>query len=124
MRASGKAHAQLRAEILDWTLPPGTPLGEVEQSIRLGVSRTPLREALSRLRGEGLVRADGARGAVVADLGAADVRALFELRGALEDRAVRLAVTEVASARLKDLSVTPRALRGRLGLDKRLESVD
>jgi len=91
MRASGKAHAQLRAEILDWTLPPGTPLGEVEQSIRLGVSRTPLREALSRLRGEGLVRADGARGAVVADLGAADVRALFELRGALEDRAVRLA---------------------------------
>lgn len=104
MRASSRAHAQLRAEILDWTLAPGTPLAEVEQSARLGISRTPLREALAGLRAEGLVRADRGRGAVVTDLRPEDVRALFELRAALEDQAVRLAARRRDPAPFEDLA--------------------
>ena len=50
MRASTRAYEHLREEIVTWRLLPGTPLAEVEQAARLGVSRTPLREALARLR--------------------------------------------------------------------------
>ena len=49
MRASDRAYAALRDDIIEWRLLPGTVLAEVEQSARLGISRTPLREALSRL---------------------------------------------------------------------------
>lgn len=68
MRASERAYQALRAEILDWSLPPGAGLGEVEQAERLGISRTPVREALSRLVADGLAEQAPGRGTVVADL--------------------------------------------------------
>ena len=43
MRASDRAYAALREDIVEWRLRPGAVLAEVEQSERLGVSRTPLR---------------------------------------------------------------------------------
>ncbi len=92
MRASERAYKTLREEILDWSLLPGTVLAEVEQSERLGVSRTPLREALGKLNAEGLTRAArGGRGVVVSDISLEDVDQLFELRETLECKAVALA---------------------------------
>jgi GntR family transcriptional regulator, rspAB operon transcriptional repressor len=91
MRASETAYQLLRDEIIQWKLEPGTPLGEVETSLRLGVSRTPLREALSRLIAEGLVRTGPGRTAVVTSLSRRDIVELFELREALETQAARLA---------------------------------
>ncbi|WP_062385704.1 GntR family transcriptional regulator [Demequina iriomotensis] len=91
MRTSERVYEALRGEILDGTLAPGVPLAEIEQSERLGVSRTPLREALSRLQGDGLVAARGGRGLVVAGLSLEDVRYLFEIREALEVKAAGLA---------------------------------
>jgi DNA-binding GntR family transcriptional regulator len=91
MRASERAYATLREDIVDWRLPPGSVLAEVEQSERLGVSRTPLREALGRLVADGLVAQLGGRGLVVTAVSLADVTALFELRQALEQEAARLA---------------------------------
>ncbi len=91
MRTSERVYAALREEILEGTLAPGAPLGEIEQSERLGVSRTPLREALSRLQADGLVEARGGRGLVVTGLSPSDVQALFELRAALEVKAAGLA---------------------------------
>jgi GntR family transcriptional regulator, rspAB operon transcriptional repressor len=91
MRASETAYQLLRDEIIQWKLEPGSPLGEVETSIRIGVSRTPLREALSRLIAEGLVRTGPGRTAVVTGLSRADIIGLFELREALETQSVRLA---------------------------------
>ncbi len=99
MRASETAYQLLRDEIIQWKLEPGTPLGEVETSLRLGVSRTPLREALSRLIAEGLVRTGPGRTAVVTSLSRRDIVELFELREALETQAARLA------ARRRDASV-------------------
>ncbi len=90
-RASDRAYAALRAEILAWQLAPGTVLGEVELAARLGVSRTPVREALSRLAAEGLVEAQSGRGLVVSSATVDDVRGLFELREALETTAAALA---------------------------------
>lgn len=91
MRASDRAYTALRDEILEWRLMPGTVLGEVEQATRLGVSRTPLREALARLTADGLVEAQAGRGLVVTAASADSVVELFEVREALEAQAAALA---------------------------------
>ena len=91
MRASDKAYAALRGDIVDWRLPPGTVLAEVELSARLGVSRTPVREALARLTAEGLAEPQSGRGTVVSGISLDHVAELFELRSALECRAAELA---------------------------------
>lgn len=91
MRASERAYAALRDDIIEWRLGPGTVLAEVEQSERLGVSRTPLREALSRLTAEGLTTAAGGRGVVVTGISLEDIGELFELRETLEGKAAALA---------------------------------
>jgi DNA-binding GntR family transcriptional regulator len=91
MRASDRAYAALRADIVEWRLIPGTVLAEVEQSERLGVSRTPLREALGRLSAEGLTAAAGGRSVVVTGISLEDIDDLFELRGIIECRAAALA---------------------------------
>lgn len=91
MRASDRAYATLREEILDGTLEPGAVLAEVEQSLRLGVSRTPVRESLKRLVADGLVTAQSPRVLVVSELDAERIADLYELREALESRAAALA---------------------------------
>lgn len=91
VRASDRAYATLLDEIQSGALAPGTVLGEVEQSNRLGVSRTPLREALARLAGDGLVVQASPRVTVVSDVDTGDIRELFEVRRALEETAARLA---------------------------------
>jgi DNA-binding GntR family transcriptional regulator len=91
LKASDRAYLTLRGEILDAELGAGAVLAEVEQSQRLGVSRTPLREALSRLAAEGLVSTHSGRGVVVTEVSAENVTELFEVREALEVQAARLA---------------------------------
>jgi len=91
MRASDRAYEALREDIIEWRLRPGAVLAEVEQSERLGVSRTPVREALSRLTAEGLTTAAGGRGVVVTDISLESIDELFELRETLEVRAAALA---------------------------------
>ena len=67
MRASDRAYRTLLDEIQSGRLAPGAVLGEVEQAARLGVSRTPLREALGRLAADGLVVQQSPRVTVVSD---------------------------------------------------------
>lgn len=103
MRASDKVYAALREDIIEWRLLPGTVLAEVEQSERFGVSRTPLREALSRLTSEGLARAAGGRGVVVTDISLEDIDELFELRETLECKAAALAAERGDAALFEQL---------------------
>jgi DNA-binding GntR family transcriptional regulator len=91
MRASDRAYTVLREQIIGGELAPGTLLAEVEQSTRLGVSRTPVREALSRLAADGLVATHSGRGVVVTDVPLTRIAELFEVRSALEEQAARLA---------------------------------
>jgi DNA-binding GntR family transcriptional regulator len=91
VRASDRAYDVLKEDILQWRLAPGTVLGETEQSERLGISRTPLREAITRLAAEGLVDTQRGRAGVVTDVSPANLTELFELREALETQAARLA---------------------------------
>jgi DNA-binding GntR family transcriptional regulator len=91
MKSSDRVYDVLRQEIIDGALSPGATLAEIEQSTRLGVSRTPLREALSRLVADGLVRPSTGRGLAVTEVSLAHVRELFEAREALEVQAAKLA---------------------------------
>ena len=97
MRASDRAYRALLEEIQSGALRPGTVLGEVEQAARLGVSRTPLREALGRLAADGLVAQVSPRVTVVTDIDADDIRALFAVRRALEETAARIAAARGAA---------------------------
>lgn len=116
MRASDRAYLALRDDIVDGIIAPGTVLGEVEQSARLGVSRTPLREALARLQSDGLVASQAGRGLVVTQVSLDGIRELFEVRRALDAEAARLAATRgdpaVFAALAVEFAEAPHMLPG------------
>jgi len=121
MRARDRAYEALREDIVSWRLAPGTVLAEVEQAERLGVSRTPVREALSRLTAEGLAVAERRRGVVVAELSVADLDQLFELRETLESRAAALAASRGDRERFARLHELFRAATDQLGSPTEVE---
>ncbi len=84
-----RAYEELKRAILSGELAPDSPLAEVELAEALGISRTPVREALAHLRRDGLVEAIHGGGNVVRRLDAEEVRELFLVREALESLAVR-----------------------------------
>ena len=93
----------LREDILRGALSAGARLGEVELAERLGVSRTPVREALSRLAAEGLVELVPNRGARVASWTVDELEGVFALRSLLEPQLTALAVPHAAAADLDAL---------------------
>lgn len=95
------AAERLRTLIVEGELAPGTKLNERELSERLGVSRTPLREAFRMLAAEGLLVQLPNRGVQVALLSAEDVRDAFEVMAALEGLAGELAVARVTDAEVE-----------------------
>ena len=89
----------LREAILDGRLPPGARLVQEELAAHYGTSRIPLREALRRLEGEGLVLTSPHRGSIVRPLSPKDVADLYDVRLALETLAVRRAAARLADLR-------------------------
>lgn len=85
------AYERIRSLVLGGELAPGTRLGQVELAERLGISRTPVREALRRLGGEGLVEGYSNRGFRVTDLGLDAVLRRLEVRAILEPGIAALA---------------------------------
>jgi DNA-binding GntR family transcriptional regulator len=68
----------LRNEILDLRLPPGSPIDEVQLADRFGMSRTPIREALVRLAGEGLIETLPNRSTMVANIDFVNLHTFFD----------------------------------------------
>ncbi|TEX50726.1 MAG: hypothetical protein B7C55_09335 [Actinomycetales bacterium mxb001] len=85
------AYREIRALIVTLELPPGSVLSEPELQARLGLGRTPIREALRTLANERLVEVYPRRGMFVAALDPRDLTALSEVREQLEPFAARLA---------------------------------
>jgi DNA-binding GntR family transcriptional regulator len=102
-RASERALADLREAILSGDLAAGAHLGEVELADRLGLSRTPVREALTRLAAEGLVALEAHRGARVTSFSREDLHGIFDVRRALEPRATARAAAHATAADLEAL---------------------
>lgn len=106
-------YEELKSAIVDLRLAPGDPLREASLAERLGVSKTPIREALARLEQEGLVETTSFKGAVVTAYSRQDLLEIYELRELLENAAARAAaesMTEPDRARLDRISRESRRL--------------
>ncbi len=115
--ASEVAFDAIRRAIVAGRLAPGERLREVALAKQLGISATPVREALARLQQEGLVQVEPRRGAVVPRLGTHDILEVYELRELLEAHAARRAAERHAQpmqqallARLQEIVERAEAL--------------
>ncbi len=106
--AGDQIYHTVRAAILDMQLPPGCPVSEAEIGTKLGASRTPVREALLRLREEGLVHTLPSRGSFVSRLSRDRIRESQFLREALELASVH---------KVAEMGLSPE---GRLALENNL----
>jgi len=111
---------RVRDLIIEGALVPGTRIHEGQLCAKLGVSRTPLREALKFLASEGLIELVATRGAIVRRFDAKDVRDMLDVLGVLEAFAARLACrvatdAQIAAVRaIHDRMVERYAVRDRL----------
>jgi DNA-binding GntR family transcriptional regulator len=102
----GQLVDRVRTLIVEGQLAPGTRIHEGELGKALGVSRTPLREALKVLASEGLVELVQGRGAVVRKLTGKDVAEMLDVLRALETLAARLACRNATDAQIAALRRT------------------
>lgn len=93
----------LRQAILRGELKPGERLMEIQLANKLGVSRTPIREALRKLELEGLVNMVPRKGAEVADITEKSLRDVLEVRKALEELSVQLACEKITEEEIEEL---------------------
>ncbi|MBO1080152.1 GntR family transcriptional regulator [Roseomonas haemaphysalidis] len=111
--AAERAYQTIRARIMDGSVPPGAALREEALAAEIGVSRTPVRDALRRLLADGLVESERNRGTFVAEITTDDLLEVYQLRAALEGFAARRAATRITQGELD-------ALRG---LADRMEAI-
>ncbi|ADL47280.1 GntR family transcriptional regulator [Micromonospora aurantiaca] len=105
-RATQSAYESIKTRILGGAYEPGKKLSEEDLAAAVGVSRTPVREALRRLHAEGLVDWEANRGATVPAWREQDLEEIFELRALLEGYGAELAATRITPeeiARLREL---------------------
>lgn len=95
----------LKEAILKGKLEPRERLMEIQLAEQLGVSRTPVREAIRKLELEGLVIMEPRKGAYVSDISYADIIDTLEVREALETFAVKLAIEKEGAERIGELEV-------------------
>ncbi len=108
----------LREGIANGTLVEGEALVQDEIAEALGVSRTPIREALRMLEAEGWVVFSPHRGAVVATLSTDEVRQIFEIRFALESLALRQSVPNLDKEAFDDASALLDALESEMDIGR------
>lgn len=89
-RSSAWAYSEIKARILDSDLAPGSQVLEQAIALALGMSRTPVREALVRLEQEGLVEIVPRHGVRIATLAPSDMREIYDILIALEPTAIEL----------------------------------
>ncbi|HWQ29951.1 MAG TPA: GntR family transcriptional regulator [Negativicutes bacterium] len=95
----------VRAAIISGVLKPGERLMEVQLAEKLGVSRTPIREAIRKLELEGLVIMMPRKGAYVADLSIKDITDVLEIRATLEGLASSLAALRITDDEIEQLEL-------------------
>ncbi len=101
---------ELRRDIIEGMLAAGAKLGQEDLARRFGVSRIPVRQALSRLETEGLVTIEPNKGARIAPLAVEDLQEIYEMRIAAEVLALRKALPNLTNATLDRAEVVQRKL--------------
>ncbi|MFG1297238.1 MULTISPECIES: GntR family transcriptional regulator [Xanthobacter] len=98
-----RVYAELRSRAISFDFKPGERLNEGDLAKGLGVSRTPLREALNRLNTEGFLRFSPGRGFFCRELDAQEIFDLYELRKSLEVAAVRISAERASDGQIDSL---------------------
>jgi DNA-binding GntR family transcriptional regulator len=98
------AYTTIKEAILSFELEPGTPLVEHELAEQLGVSKTPVRDALQKLEREGFVVRIPFKGTYVTHVTMTDMAEIFQLRAVLEGLAARLAAPYFSPLELQQIS--------------------
>lgn len=101
----------IRAGIMGGRLPVGTRLPQATLAAELGLSRTPVREALRRLQAEGVVEIIPNRGAIVRGLTPRDIREAYQVRAELEGLAAELAAQWIKEDELRQLAEAAELFR-------------
>jgi DNA-binding GntR family transcriptional regulator len=114
-------YEELKLAIVNLRLAAGDPLREAALAEQLGVSKTPIREALTRLEQDGLVETTSFKGAAVTAYSRRDLEEIYELRELLEVAAIRNAAAhmdEQARRRLEQICAESRSLSGTGDIDR------
>ncbi len=101
-----KIYHRLKNAILDGVYKPGESLIEMRLAKELGVSRTPIREAIRQLELEGLVSSIPNKGVIVEGVSPQDVEDIYTIRKMIEGLAARWAAEQISDAQLKELKDT------------------
>src|SRR6266545_3620973 len=112
---------RLRDLIIEGRLPPGARINEGQIGAQLGVSRTPLREAIKTLASEGLVEIVQAKGAVVRRFSVRDLQEILEVLKTIEQLGARLTCQHADEATLRHLNDLHRRMMDLYALGERLE---
>lgn len=113
--------SRVRDMIIEGALEPGARIFEEQLGKTLGVSRTPMREALKTLASEGLIELVAARGAVVKRFSPKDVRDMLDVLAVLEGFAARLACERASDAEIAELRALHDRMAGFFKAKNRLE---
>jgi DNA-binding GntR family transcriptional regulator len=116
--AASKAYEAIRRAILEGQYAPGSALREEQLAAEVGVSRTPVREALRRLLADGLVDSVRNSGTFVSDLSESDVLEVFELRAILEAYVSRKAAHLISEEELAELERLADAMEAATGTEE------
>lgn len=110
-RQGRDAYARLMADIRAGRLRPGDRITETDLAERLGLSRTPVREAIRQLESDGLVAHVPRVGTVVRRLDYSEITELYEMRAVLEGTAARLAARAASDVELSELETINAEMR-------------
>jgi len=117
-----QAYQSVKRQLLNGSFPEGSKLTEEYLSSELGISKSPVREALMRLESEGLINIEARRGAYVRKFSAKEVRDLYDLRALLEVHAV--SVAEITPELLEQMEASIERTRNNLEAGDKLRHID
>ena len=117
-----RAYLSIKEHILDGRLDEDSRLTEGSLSSRLGISKSPIREALNRLEAEGLVHIEPRKGAYLRRLSVSEMNELYELREALEVHVVR--TVKVTPALLSELNQSVKRQRAFMKANDKARSIE
>ncbi len=100
---SQKVYRVLKTEIVKGFLEPGTKLFEDKIATQMGVSRTPVREAIQKLAAEGLIKIAPNQTLIVTEVSPEDVKEVLQIRGVLEGLAARIAAKKINKQEIDEL---------------------
>lgn len=110
------AYVQIKEAIIHNRLPPGEPIVKEELIQTMGLTRTPLREALLRLRKEGLVEIRPQMGTFVSQINIHEIHDMYDIRGVLEGLAARSAAGRIPKEEISEIECELKGLQSS-GLD-------